>query len=272
MNFWEMGAYGNYNLETYSATATRGGPMILNPSGYYVGVYVNSNNKEKVIMYFEFDHSQNKIGGIFNGYYPSIQWKPNSQLSLSIGPSYEFNFDTRQWVDNYSDPTAVNTYGNRYVFATLDQKTIAANIRLNWTFTPTLSLQLFLQPFISVGHYKDFKEVAKPRTLDLNIYGQNGSTISYDEAAGEYNIDPDGNGPAQSFQISNPDFNYKSLRGNVVLRWEAMPGSIFYFVWSRNQSNSDDAGNLSFGRDFKNLWRSDGDSVFLVKFSYWFNM
>jgi hypothetical protein len=223
-------------------------------------------------MYFEFDHSQNKIGGIFNGYYPSIQWKPNSQLSLSIGPSYEFNFDTRQWVDNYSDPTAVNTYGNRYVFATLDQKTIAANIRLNWTFTPTLSLQLFLQPFISVGHYKDFKEVAKPRTLDLNIYGQNGSTISYDEAAGEYNIDPDGNGPAQSFQISNPDFNYKSLRGNVVLRWEAMPGSIFYFVWSRNQSNSDDAGNLSFGRDFKNLWRSDGDSVFLVKFSYWFNM
>lgn len=245
---------------------------MLNPSSYYVWAYGETDNREKLSLYAELDYSKDKSGGVYRSLYSGINWKPNTQINLSIGPNYEISDDPTQWVGNFEDTFAASTYNTRYVFGTIKQHTLSLNIRLNWTFTPTLSLQLFMQPFFAVGDYSDFKELAKPSTRDLNMYGQNGSTVSYDKSNDEYTIDPDGSGPASAFTLSNPNFNYKSLRGTAVLRWEVMPGSIFYFVWSHNQANFDDPGNFSLGRDFKNLWSTQGDNILLVKFSYWLDI
>ena len=68
-----------------------------------------------------------------------------------------------------------------------------------------------------------------------------------------YTVDPDAEGPAEQFSFNNPDFNFKSLRGNVVLRWEALPGSVFYFAWTNSRMNFDDPGELNFKNDFRNL-------------------
>jgi hypothetical protein len=73
-------------------------------------------------------------------------------------------------------------------------------------------LQLYIQPLISSGDYYNFKELKQPSTYDFIVYGTEGSTI--DEETGT--VDPDGSGPAQSFVIDNPDFNFTSLRGNAV--------------------------------------------------------
>lgn len=271
-NYYELAMGGNYNFESYNPTLTRGGPLGINPSSYYLWVYGSSDRREKLSFNAAIDFSRNAIGAKYNMVNFGFTWKPNTQLTFSIGPSFEVSKSLQQWVKNVSDPLAVNTYNTRYVFATIKQHTLAANIRLNWTFTPTLSLQLFMQPFFAVGDYSDFKELAKPRSLNYNYYGKNGSTINYDINNDEYTVDPDGNGSANSFKFGNPNFNYKSLRGTVVLRWEAMPGSTLYFVWSHNQSNFDDPGNFNFTRDFKNLWRAEGDDVLMVKFSYWLDI
>ncbi|MBI4429741.1 MAG: hypothetical protein HY562_11560, partial [Ignavibacteriales bacterium] len=108
-----------------------------------------------------------------------------------------------------------------------------------------------------------------PRTFDFREYGENGSTISY--AGSKYTVDPDGTGPATPFQFDNPDFNFKSLRGNAVLRWEYLPGSTLYFVWTQSRTNEADPGDFRFGRDFGNLLSGKSDNVFLVKLSYWLN-
>ena len=173
-----------------------------------------------------------------------------------------------QWVDSYDDPTAVNTFGKRYVFALLDQKTFGAGIRLNWTFTPQLSLQFYAQPLISSGKYTDFKELAKPKTYDFNVYGTGNST--FDEST--LTADPDGNGPANPITIDNPDFNFVSLRGNAVLRWEYVPGSVVYFVWTQTRSDSEDDGAFRFGHSLNRLLDIKADNIFMVKFTYWFNM
>jgi hypothetical protein len=271
-NYYELAMGGNYNFETYNPTLTRGGPMGINPSSYYFWIFGSTDRREKLSFNSEINFSRNSIGAKYNMLYLSLTWKPNTQLTFSIGPSFEVSKALQQWVRNVSDPLAVNTYNTRYVFSTINQHTLSANIRLNWTFTPTLSLQLFMQPFFAVGDYSDFKELARPRSLNYNYYGQNGSTINYDKDNDKYNVDPDGNGPAKSFTFGNPNFNYKSLRGTVVLRWEALPGSTLYFVWSHNQTNFDNAGEFNFARDFKQLWNSKGDDVLMVKFSYWLDM
>jgi len=271
-NYWQFGANAFYAFESTNKTATRGGPIIKSPSGYSLSADVSSDSRKKIIFEFSYNYEKDDLRASASSYSLDANWKPSSRLSLSIGPGFQINNDTRQWVNNIDDPKATKTYGKRYVFANIDQKTLSANIRLNWTFTPTLSLQLFMQPLLAVGKYYKFKEVASPNSLALNEYGTNGSTISYNQNNDEYLIDPDGTGSADQFSLSNPNFNFKSLRGNAVLRWEVNPGSILYFVWSHDQQNYDNAGEFSFGRDMKNLWRSEGNNIFMVKFSYWLDM
>ena len=180
-----------------------------------------------------------------------------------------------QWVDKVDDPAASHTFGSRYIFGRLDQKELSASIRINWTFTPKLSLQLYIQPLISVGRYTEFKELAQPGTYTFNSYGEAGSTIKeqrdIEGNVDSYEFDPDGNGPTPSFTLENPDFNFKSLRGNALLRWEYLPGSTFFLVWTHGRTNEDHPGQFRFNRDFSDLLSSRADNVFLAKIAYWIN-
>jgi hypothetical protein len=194
---------------------------------------------------------------------------PSSNLSLDLGPSYGDQATRTQYVTTVADPTATLFYGNRYVFADLRERTLSMNARVDWTFTPVLTLQLYVQPLIASGAYSSFKEFNRPRTLDRSVYGVDRGTISY--ANGAYTVDPDGAGPATPFTISDPNFNFRSLRGSAVLRWEYHPGSTVYFVWTQERSASAAAGigDLQLGRDLQGLVGMPPDNIFLVKFSYW---
>ena len=201
-----------------------------------------------------------------------MEWKPNSQISFSIGPEYSTNFTLFQWVGNFSDPIALSTYNTRYVFADLNQETISSNIRLNWIFTPTLSLQLYLQPLFSVGNYENFKEIINPPTLDVATYGSEGTTISYNDEQMLYTVDPDAEGPAEQFSFNNPDFNFKSFTWKCGFKVGSSSWFSILFCMDKQQKNFDDPGELNFKNDFRNLVATEADNVFLVKFSYWIDM
>jgi hypothetical protein len=158
-------------------------------------------------------------------------------------------------------------YGKRYVLSQIDQTTISADIRVNYAFTPVLSLQTYFQPFIAVGKYSRFMEFKKPRSYDLLTYGEEGSTITETESG--YIIDPTGGDDSDAFEIDNPDFNYKALVGNVVLRWEFKPGSTLYLVWTRNGYNFNNPGDFRLFRDLDDLLGVTTDNVFAIKVSYW---
>jgi hypothetical protein len=121
-----------------------------------------------------------------------------------------------------------------------------------------------------VGKYDRFKELARAKSLDYTTYGTGASTIGY--ADGLYTVDPDGPGPAAPFSFGNPDFNYKSMRGTVVFRWEYRPGSLIYFVWTQNRADYANPGNLRLWRDLGDLFSAPGDNIFLLKVSYRWNM
>jgi len=230
---------------------------------------LSSDRRKNFVYRITGGYLKDDLGGYSRSIKFNVQWKPNTQLSLSFEPTYKVQLNTRQWVGKFKDLLAKNTYGKRYVFSNLNQESLSASIRMNWSFTPTLSLQLYLQPLLAIGKYSNFKELKRPRTMEVNNYGTNGSTINFNSETNTYEVDPDGNGQANSFSFRNPDFNYKSLRGTVVLRWEVLPGSIFYLVWTQDRANYLNPGELRFGRDFSNLLDSESNNIFLAKFSYW---
>jgi hypothetical protein len=140
--------------------------------------------------------------------------------------------------------------------------------RLNVTFTPDLSLELYAQPFIATGDYSTPKELMAPGTFEFSRYGVDAGQVSVDQD-GDYTVDPDGAGPAESFTVSNRDFNRVSLRGTGVLRWEWRPGSTLFFVWQQNRSTSNGFGDFDLSRDADALFRGDAHNVFMVKATYW---
>lgn len=270
LNYYNIDWWFAYNPESFSNRRTRGGPLTLNPSGFEVGGDINSDDRKSWVFGVSTDFL-NYAQGIdhMQNISASVQYKPAPNVSVSLSPAITWYKTSAQWVNNTVDPAATLTYGTRYIFADLDQKEISSGIRLDWTFTPTLSLQMYVQPLISVGKYTRLKELARPRSLDFNEYGAGTSAIRTD--GGDYIIFPDQTNPTDSLVISNPDFNTKSLRGSAVLRWEYMPGSALYFVWTQQRTDDSDPGTFRFGRNFRSLMQSEPDNVFMIKLTYWAN-
>jgi hypothetical protein len=69
----------------------------------------------------------------------------------------------------------------------------------------------------------------------------------------------------------DPDFNTKSLRGNIVMRWEYLPGSTLFVVWDLRQSDYSRPGLFSPWRDLGSAFGADATHVLMVKVSYWLN-
>jgi hypothetical protein len=266
LNYWGFETMLAYNPETMSNTLTRGGPLALIPSGYQIDLMMYSDNRKPVVLEAMSSLYRRPTEGTEWTGQITLRWKPRSNINLSFGPMYSIEKSELQWVTRVEDALMTKTYGARYIFGRIDQRMLSSEIRLNWIFTPKLTLQLYLQPFIAVGKYDKFKELAKPRKYEYNIYGEGNSTLKF--ADGLYTVDPDGEGPANAFSFWNPDFNLKSLRGTVVLRWEYFPGSLIYFVWTQNRADYAHPGDFQLRRDLGDLLTAPGDNIFLLKVSY----
>ena len=100
------------------------------------------------------------------------------------------------------------------------------------------------------------------------MYGRRSGTILRD-STGVYRIDPDGPGPAAAFSIPDPNFNFRSLLGNAVLRWEYRPGSAIFLVWQQSRKESQPFGDFDFSHDFRALLDNGPENIFAVKATYW---
>ena len=261
-----------YTPSTLNSRRTRGGPLTLNPESTSFNFEFYTDNRAWWVLNFGGDFS---FGDDENSrsLYSNLEFKVLPTLTLSVGPEFSKDFIEAQWVSNFSDPEATVTYNRRYIFANLDQTVFSANIRADWILSPALSFQVYLQPLIASGKYTNFNYLLRPKSFDFNTYGENGSTIVQNTSgSGEiisYELDADGNGPSETKVIGNPDFNYISLRGNAVLRWEYLPGSTLYLVWTQSRENVESNGEFRFGRSFNNLFSVRPDNIFMLKISYW---
>jgi hypothetical protein len=136
-----------------------------------------------------------------------------------------------------------------------------------------MTLELYAQPFFASAHYSRFKEFQAPRQAGFVEYGTQRGTLTPNlNASGSvtgYTVDPDATGPANAFTLSNPDFNFRSLRGSAVFRWEYRPGSALYFVWTQQRADQAPIGDFDFARDRSALFTAHPDNIFLVKASWW---
>ncbi len=262
-NDWYIDTELMYVSPTVNVRRTRGGPRMLEKPGGYGSVTFNTADRKRLVFSLHADRTYTPGAGHGTDYCnlnPALEWKPASNVSLSVGPNLQRVIEDAQYVRKVAAAGEVpeDFGGLRYVFARLDQTTVSADVRVNISFTPRLSLQTYIQPLVSAGRFSDFKELARAGTYDFVHYG-----ALYDPATGT--VTPPGGTP---FALGDPSFNTRSLRGNAVLRWEYRPGSVLYFVWTQERADFEPDGELRLGRSTRRLFDAEANDVFMVKATY----
>ena len=249
-NYWGYDLWVGRILETFSDNdVRRGGTLIKQPAGWWIYTGLSTDDRKMVQLQLNpvFAWNDDRRSYDYNVDL-SLRIRPASNIELSVGPSYTYQVKDAQWVDLIEEGIGEETQ-KHYVYGELTSRTLDFTTRANISFTPTLSLQFYVQPFITIGDYTDFKELVEPKSYQFKPYSLN----------------------------QNRDFHRRSLRGNTVLRWEFRPGSTLFFVWS--QSREFDLAHVAEAdlefRPFDRLRTSftdAGSNIFLIKCRYWFGM
>jgi len=179
--------------------------------------------------------------------------------------------------DAYNGHEAVGKRQNeqgedRYLFGSMAQKVLSMSLRINYNLTPDLTIQYWGQPFFCAADYSDFKMITSPMAEELTDRYHLFDNNQISQADGTYLVDEDLNGTVD-YSFGNPDFNFDEFLSNLVLRWEFVPGSTLYIVWSQTRDAFVPTGEFELRNNFNTLFRDNrAYDVFLVKFSYRFGL
>jgi hypothetical protein len=246
--FGTLQSYWNYRASlfvtpsAYDDRLTRGGPVVRREAGWSSDLSVGSDSRKPFYFSADGHFEDNDDGSYVRTMELDLNWRPSPSLVLSLEPSYSRSYTYSQFVTRVADPAATETYGVRYIFGELDQRAFELGTRADWTLSSRLSFQLYMQPFIAAGDYHDYHQLARARSADYTPY---------------------------SGSMNDPDFNFRSVRGSAVVRWEFRPGSALYVVWNENRAEQEAVGDFSFNRDLRAIANAPSHDVFLVKVSYW---
>jgi hypothetical protein len=268
-NYWNAGFGINRNASSLSASTLRGGPSLRNAGRWNTWFNVETDMRSKLRLELMGQTTDADNGDVrMRQFRTGVVINPSRALSLSLLPGYATTRSELQYI------TTTSFNGEpRYIFGAIAQKTVSLTVRLNYSLNPELSVQFYGEPFIGSGQYSRFKRItdSRSRIWDERYRTFNEVDLSWDAASGLFRVDEDGDGIAD-YDFSRPDFNFLQFRSNLVLRWEYKPGSAFYVVWSQGRTGSFQEGDFSFGRDVGRLFDAHPENVFLIKFSYCFEL
>jgi hypothetical protein len=270
-NYWGVGTYLQYRPEVYDERLTRGGATVRRAAQSYLSANFNTDSRKPLVLGAGPSYGRRADGGWdFSGYL-DVRYRPAPNISLQATPSYTKSIVAAQYVTAFTEPAATAFFGRRAVFAGLEQSTLSMDTRVNVTFTPNLSLEMFAQAFVSSGEYGGFKEFTRPRSIEKTPFGPDRLTAVQGSGGRDsvYVLDADRDPATAAVTFSNPDFNFRSLRGSAVLRWEYRPGSTLFFVWQQQRSAQERFGDFALRRDASAVFREHPDNVFVIKASYW---
>jgi hypothetical protein len=243
-NYWYLFGWGGFDARVLDDRKTRGGPLASRPSSWNGAVGLGNDSRQKLYFEWSVENWSARDSSWERGTHLIMTYRPTTNLKLQLTPGFVREFDYSQYVDQIADPSATATYGTRYIFSGINQHVVDLATRADWTLSSRLSMQLYLQPFLASGAYDHFTQLARPRSDEYTSY------------------------PYES----NPDFDFRSLRGSAVVRWEFRPGSAFYFVWNENRADTQNYNDFRVRRDVGALRNAPSKDVFLVKVSYWLPM
>ncbi len=252
----------------------RGGPAMKMPGQLYLSAGIDSDWRKKLSGEVEFS-----INKTFNDVMTSyelgfeLEYRPINTLTLNIEPGWSRTVNKMQYV-TLRHFEGMNDQSERYIFGSIDQKIYSISLRADYNITPDLTIQYWGQPFFGSGDYSEFKRITDPvaASLDSRYKLLDGGIVTYAIKDRVYSIDENLD-KSPDYSFSNPDFTVSEFLHNLVVRWEFLPGSTAYLVWSQTREYYTGTGIFDTASQAASLFgATTPHNVFLVKFSYRFGL
>jgi hypothetical protein len=240
-NFWNTYFHVQRNFQAYDDLDTRGGPPIFRPGNTFYNSGFNSDSRKQYGFGMRVNGVRDDVGGWWIAFAPEGRFQVSSRLVGSVGIEYTSARDSAQWIKNLD--TDGDDKDDQHVYGRLRRHVVDITGRATYSFTRDLTLEAYLQPFVAVGDYSNIGRLARPMSFDF-------APVTLDD---------------------DPDFNRKSVRSTVVLRWEYVRGSTLFAVW--NVSTSDEVarkGIFSPFRDLGGAFGAPGSNTLAIKLNFWF--
>jgi len=269
-SYWGLFTGGNISTNGIETGMLRGGPSMKMPGNISIRGGFSSDYRKKL----NFEVFANFSSGFENSarsLYSEMEltYKPTNWLVLEVSPGISKSFSELQYVTTLKDDNK-----DKYIFASIDRKTINTSFRVNINLSPNLTVQYWGQPFIATGLYYDHKYITDPHSDNYHnrfwTYTEDQISLQDDK----YYVDEDVDG-TKDYSFGKKDFNVQEFLSNIVVRWEYSPGSSAYLVWIQERSNYNDSGEMDYMNDMGNLFDKEENkphNVFLIKFSYRFGL
>jgi len=241
LNFWEARGGITRRFPTLDDVDTRGGPPIVEPAAsfYWFRLETDTRKSWRIVLF-----ANGKFASLQNDgetrIAPEITLQPSSRLQVSLSTQYIRGSDIAQWIKN-TDRTGDGT--DEHIYGSLRRRVVDFTLRGTYAIHRDLTLQAYLQPFVAVGDYTTIRYLAQPRSFDFEA-----TTLDTD-----------------------PDFNRKSLRSNVVLRWEYLRGSTLFVVWNVSTEDTSRPGVFRPLHDLGDAFGAPARHAVMAKLTYWLN-
>jgi hypothetical protein len=245
-NGWEAGGGVGFQAEKYSDLETRGNGIWEWPNNPTYSWWASIETDDRKLFSFTLNPgSGGDRGGSWFANYIGVEFRPKSNMEFEIGTNYRRDFNTTRWLLNEDKDEDDE---DESIFADLDRDQITLEVTASVMLTRNLSWQISGQGLISELNYDNHT-----RWLP--------DTRKYDDTG----IDPE--------DYADENGTFSALNSMMLVRWEYMPGSTLYFVWTRARNEWDDTTKkLHLKDEFDRFFSRGAENVWLLKMSYWWNI
>ncbi|MEK6566474.1 MAG: DUF5916 domain-containing protein, partial [Bacteroidota bacterium] len=235
-NYWQFGYTLTKDWGLFDDRETRGNGLFNKPPQQSLLLLVGTDPRASVVAQVYGVYGRDDRRGQSSTMFAELELKPATNITLELSASRTTATNQLAWVTNLTSPALIS------VFA--DRSTEAWDIttRGTFVFTRDLTLQLYFQYFNAKVKYENFLQMTSPDTFNPD------NAFSWDQ------------------------FNRLSFNSNVVLRWEYLPGSTIYLVWSHARDGDEGDFATPFGNSLSRTFALPSENVLLLKISYWLSM
>ncbi len=235
-NYWVLEARMKYDGGLYDDRESRGFGWYRKPATRGLTLEVHSDSRNSVVGEAETSFSDDTRGATELDLRAAVEVKVLTNLTFSVQAERAQRRREFAWMTNALDTTV--TAGEVSVFGDRSAGYWDLTSRGSWVFTRDLTLQWYVQLFIAEQRYEHTARIVSPAAF-------------------------------VPYAIAAPDAHDVFLNSNLVLRWEYLPGSTLYLVWSQSRAGRTQAYGRPLGKSVADVFDIGADNVVMLKMSYW---